>query len=47
MAWGYFRLPECKGRTFREIDIMFARKVPARRFEHTCVEEEGDEIREA
>ncbi|RSH80714.1 hypothetical protein EHS25_007049 [Saitozyma podzolica] len=47
MSWAYFRLPECKGRTFREIDIMFARKVPARKFERTLVEEEGGEVREA
>lgn len=31
-AWGFFRLPECKGRTYEEIDILFERKVPARQF---------------
>lgn len=30
--WCYFRLPECKGRTFEELDIMFERKVPTRQF---------------
>jgi sugar porter (SP) family MFS transporter len=30
--WCYFRLPECKGRTFEELDIMFDRKVPTRQF---------------
>lgn len=31
-AWGYFRLPETKGRTFEELDIMFAAGVPTRKF---------------
>ena len=30
--WCYFRLPECQGRTFAELDIMFGRKVPLRQF---------------
>ena len=30
--WCYFRLPECKGRTFEELDIMFKRKIPTRQF---------------
>ena len=30
--WAYFRLPETKDRTFGEIDILFANKVPARKF---------------
>lgn len=30
--WCYFRLPECQGRTFAELDIMFERKVPLRKF---------------
>lgn len=30
--WAYFRLPECKGRTYEELDILFARKVSARKF---------------
>ncbi|PMD34849.1 MFS maltose permease [Hyaloscypha variabilis F] len=30
--WCYFRLPECQGRTFEELDIMFERKVPTRQF---------------
>ncbi|KAH8819047.1 general substrate transporter [Xylogone sp. PMI_703] len=32
--WCYFRLPECKGRTFEELDIMFERKVPTREFKN-------------
>ncbi|KAG4416269.1 hypothetical protein IFR04_010615 [Cadophora malorum] len=31
-AWGYFRLPETRGRTFEELDILFAEKVSARKF---------------
>ncbi|KAK7885075.1 hypothetical protein LTR67_010778 [Exophiala xenobiotica] len=31
-VWAYFRLPECKGRTYEELDIMFAKEVPARKF---------------
>lgn len=31
-VWAYFRLPEAKGRTYEELDIMFANKVPARKF---------------
>ncbi|KAK1758152.1 maltose permease MAL31-like protein 8 [Echria macrotheca] len=31
-VWAYFRLPETKGRTFEELDIMFERKVPTRGF---------------
>jgi SP family general alpha glucoside:H+ symporter-like MFS transporter len=30
--WAYFRLPECRGRTYEELDILFARKVSARKF---------------
>jgi len=30
--WCFFRIPESKGRTFEEIDLMFEQKVPARGF---------------
>jgi MFS transporter, SP family, general alpha glucoside:H+ symporter len=30
--WCYFRLPETRNRTFDEIDVMFHRGVPARKF---------------
>ena len=30
--WVFFRVPECKGRTYEELDVMFARGVPARQF---------------
>jgi SP family general alpha glucoside:H+ symporter-like MFS transporter len=31
-VWTFFRLPETKGRTFEELDILFANRVPARDF---------------
>lgn len=37
-VWAYFRLPETKGRTFHELDILFARGVPARKFKTTEVD---------
>ncbi|KAF9883496.1 hypothetical protein FE257_003410 [Aspergillus nanangensis] len=30
--WAYFRLPECQGRTYDELDVMFHEKVSARKF---------------
>lgn len=32
LIWAFFRLPETKDRTFGEIDMLFANKVPARKF---------------
>ncbi|KAI0131396.1 putative maltose permease [Daldinia grandis] len=32
LIWSYFRIPETKGRTYEELDILFDRKVPARQF---------------
>ncbi|TVY54744.1 Alpha-glucosides permease MPH3 [Lachnellula suecica] len=39
----YFYLPEMKGRSYREIDILFKRKVPARQWTKTHVDIEADE----
>jgi SP family general alpha glucoside:H+ symporter-like MFS transporter len=36
-TWAYFRLPETKGRTFEELDILFEKKIPARLFKSTAV----------
>lgn len=33
--WAIFHLPETKGRTFEELDVLFANKVPARNFAKT------------
>ncbi|KAI1780363.1 putative maltose permease [Hypoxylon cercidicola] len=32
LIWGYFRIPETKGRTYEELDILFERRIPARQF---------------
>ena len=32
LVWCYFRLPESRGRTYEELDIMFQKRVPARNF---------------
>jgi SP family general alpha glucoside:H+ symporter-like MFS transporter len=37
-TWSYFRLPEPKGRTYAELDILFATKVSARKFASTHVD---------
>ena len=39
LVWTYFRLPEPKGRTYGELDILFEQRVPARKFAETRVEE--------
>jgi len=44
LVWSYFRLPECKGRTFRELDILFENGVPARKFNTTEVDLKSDEM---
>lgn len=36
-TWAYFRLPETGGRSFTELDILFANKVSARKFKSTVV----------
>lgn len=36
-VWSYFRLPEPKGRTYAEIDMLFEAKVSARKFKSTKV----------
>ncbi|KAK5074412.1 hypothetical protein LTR64_006444 [Lithohypha guttulata] len=37
-VWAYFRLPETKDRTFHELDILFAKKVSARKFATTQID---------
>lgn len=39
----YFFLPEMKGRSYREIDIMFKRKIPARQWKKTDIDIAADE----
>lgn len=38
VVWIYFRLPEPKGRTYGELDILFEHKVSARKFKGTNVD---------
>jgi len=40
--WAYYRLPEAKGRTYEELDLLFVRKVPARLFSKTEVDAYAD-----
>ncbi|KAL2205182.1 hypothetical protein CC79DRAFT_1371000 [Sarocladium strictum] len=35
--WAYFRLPELKGRTYEEMDILFEQRIPAKDFAKTVV----------
>jgi SP family general alpha glucoside:H+ symporter-like MFS transporter len=42
-ALAYFFLPEMKNRSYREIDILFKRKVPARHWTKTVVDVQDDE----
>lgn len=37
-VWAWYRLPETKGRTYEELDILFARGINARKFESTDVQ---------
>ena len=41
LVWAIFRLPETKGRTFEEMDILFEKKISARHFKRTKVETIG------
>ena len=44
-VWIFFRLPEPKGRTYGELDILFEHKVPARKFKYTNVDPfRGDNV---
>ncbi|KAK5017719.1 hypothetical protein LTR39_001384 [Cryomyces antarcticus] len=38
LIWTYFRLPEPKGRSYGELDVLFERKISARRFKSTVVD---------
>lgn len=39
----FFFLPEMKGRSYREIDIMFKRRIPARQWKRTVIDVQDDE----
>lgn len=39
IVWTFFQLPEPKGRTYGELDILFERRIPARKFAKTDVDQ--------
>lgn len=39
----FFFLPEMKHRSFRELDILFGRRVPARQFKKTAIDVKENE----
>ncbi|KAH7139942.1 general substrate transporter [Dactylonectria estremocensis] len=43
-VWAYFRLPESRNRTFEELDLLFAKKVPARQFSSYKIEAFDQEV---
>ncbi|KAM6480848.1 sugar transporter [Trichoderma sp. SZMC 28011] len=38
LLWGYFRLPESKGRTYEELDLLFSQNIKAREFKDAVVD---------
>ncbi|KAH9893693.1 general substrate transporter [Xylariomycetidae sp. FL2044] len=38
LVWSYYRIPETKGRTYEELDLMFDKRLPAREFKDYRVE---------
>ncbi|KAH8811377.1 general substrate transporter [Xylogone sp. PMI_703] len=43
-VWATFRLPETRGRSFDDIDVLFAKKVPARKFASYEIDPFTDEV---
>ena len=43
LVWAFFRLPEFKDRTYEELDILFEKKIPARKFQQTQISAYGAE----
>lgn len=46
-VWTYFRVPEPKGRSYAEMDMLFEAKVSARKFKETNVESFDDSVMHA
>ena len=44
IVYTYFRVPEPAGRTFAELDLLFERKVPARKFKSTQIDVFEEEV---
>ena len=47
LVWTYFRLPEPKGRTYGEMDVLFERGISARKFKGTIVDQFAGDTLEA
>jgi SP family general alpha glucoside:H+ symporter-like MFS transporter len=45
-TWCFFRLPETGGFSFAELDILFANRVPARKFRHVVIHDEMAETKQ-
>lgn len=45
-VWVFFRLPEPKGRTYAELDLLFEHRVPARKFSKTKIDPYSQEIQD-
>lgn len=43
-VWVFFRLPEPKDRTYAELDLLFERRVPARKFAKTHIDPYSGEV---
>jgi SP family general alpha glucoside:H+ symporter-like MFS transporter len=46
VVWTFFRLPEPKGRTFGELDVLFERGISARKFSSSIVDVFGTHVNE-
>ncbi|KAJ5935783.1 hypothetical protein N7466_005330 [Penicillium verhagenii] len=44
IVWAYFRLPESRGRTYEELDILFSRDLKAWEFADAEIDEDASEI---
>ncbi len=42
-AWAFFRLPETRGRTYEDLDVLFSKGVDAREFETFRIDEVDDD----
>lgn len=42
IVWVYFRLPEFKNRSYYEIDVLFQKRISARKFKETVVNVDSD-----
>lgn len=43
VLWVFFRLPELKDRTYEELDILFSKRIPARKFKSTTIDAYADD----